>query len=253
MASATGSGVTLQDTLMNHQAVVKSIANHVTLASEIQQYCPGCSYIMGETNSLSGGGATGLSNVFGAALWVVDYALYQATKNISRVHFHQSGTSPYSAWAPTSDPPLTNAPYYGNVLIAGAVGAEDNVELSYFDLGNNDEHTSAYVLYADNTLARMVILNMNEYDQDSGDRSSQTFALSVPSGVTGAKVERLTAAGADVTGNVTFAGVSYDYDLNMGKPVVLNETATTESVTAENGILNVIVMDTEGVLLHFTS
>jgi hypothetical protein len=67
MGSATGAGVTLQSTLMNHTAIVNSIANHVTLAQQLQPYCAG-PYVMGETNSLSGGGASGLSNVFGAAL-----------------------------------------------------------------------------------------------------------------------------------------------------------------------------------------
>lgn len=251
MGSATGSGVNLQDTLMNHQSVVNSIANHVTLAGQIQQYC-NCPYIMGETNSLSGGGASGLSNVFGAALWVVDYALYQATQNITRVHFHQSGTSPYSAWAPSTSPPTTNAPYYGNVLVAGAVGSDDGAEIVYFDLGDNDDHTSAYVVYVGQQPARMVILNMNEYTSNSGSRGSQMFSFSVPSGIKGAGVERLTAAGADVITGVTLAGVSYDYGLSQGQPVVVNQTATTESVTTGNdGTLSVVLQDTEGVLLHF--
>ena len=119
MGSATEAGVSLQSTLMNHTSIINSIASHVTLAQELQQYCA-APYVMGETNSLSGGCASGLSNAFGAALWVVDYALWQATQNIQRVHFHQSATSPYAAWLPST---VTNAPYYGNVMVAAAVGS----------------------------------------------------------------------------------------------------------------------------------
>lgn len=42
-------------------------------------------YILGETNSLYNEGRPGLSNAFGAALWGVDFNLYCASQNITRV------------------------------------------------------------------------------------------------------------------------------------------------------------------------
>lgn len=248
MGSATAPGVTLQTTLLNHTAIVHSISSHVTLARELQQYA-NAPYIMGETNSLSGGGAAGLSNVFGAALWVVDYALYQASQNITRVHFHQSGTAPYSAWAPST--PATNAPYYGNVLVAAAVGLGFQTSISYLDLGNGDDRNSAYVVYQEERLARVVVLDMVEWRSDSGTtRGNSTFAFDVPKGIVGARVERLTAPGAEVIEGITFGGVSYDYELGGGKGVVVNEEATREVVWVQRGALSVVMSDTEGVVLH---
>lgn len=251
MGSATGSGISLQGTLMNHTSVVKSISNHAKLAQSLKAYSS-APYVMGETNSLSGGGASGLSDVFGAALWVVDYALWQATQNIQRVHFHESSTSPYAAWSPSRSPPTTNAPYYGNMMVAAAVGSAPETSIAYLDIANGDDRISAYVLYQGQKLARVVILNMVEYTSISAEpRPITMFTITVPNGVRGAKVERLAAAGADVKTNITLGGVSYDYELAKGKAVTVNATAAQEEVkvTSPNA-LKVSLQDTEGVVLH---
>jgi hypothetical protein len=236
---------------MNHTSIVKSISSHVKVAQGMKAYT-NAQYVMGETNSLSGGGASGLSDVFGAALWVVDYALWQATQNIQRVHFHESGTSPYAAWSPSTAPPTTNAPYYGNYMVAAAVGSAPDTGIAYLDLGSDDGTASGYMLYEGDQLARVVLLNMVEYTSTSGDaRSSQTFTVNVPNRFKGAKVERLTAAGADVKTNITFGGVSFDFGLAQGKPVIVNRAAAVEQVkVASPGVLKVSVQDTEGVVLH---
>lgn len=250
MASATGSGVSLQKTLMNHSAIVKSISKHVKLASNLKAYSS-AQYVMGETNSLSGGGASGLSDVYGAALWAADYALWQATQNIQRVHFHQSSVSPYASWLPS--PPTTCAPYYGNMLVAAAVGSSGNTSITYLDLGSNDGTLSGYQLYDDGSLARIVVLNMVEYTSKSGSRPNKTFTLTVPTSVTQAKVERLTAAGADVKSNITFGGVSYDYDQAEGQPVTVNAIAAAEKVTVSApGSLKVTLKASEGAVLHLS-
>ena len=251
MGSATGTGVSLQATLMNHTSIVKSISNHVKVAQRMKAYT-NVQYVMGETNSLSGGGASGLSDVFGAALWVVDYTLWQATQNIQRVHFHESGTSPYAAWSPSTVPPTTNAPYYGNIMVAAAVGSAPDTSIAYLDVGDGDSTVSGYVLYEGDQLARVVVLNMLEYTSTSGSaRSSETFTINVPTSVRGAKVERLTAAGADVKTNITLGGVSYDYGLANGKPVTVNKKAAAEQVKVSSpGSLKVTVQATEGVVLH---
>ena len=241
--------MSLQSTLMNHSAVVKSISSHVKLAQNLNAYSS-APYVMGETNSLSGGGASGLSDVFGAALWVVDYTLWQAVQNIQRVHFHQSTGSPYAAWWPTG-PPTTCAPYYGNIMVAAAVGSTANTSIAYLDLGSDDGTLSAYQLYEDGELARVVVLNLVEYTTGSGTRATKTITLTVPTCVTEARVERLTAAGADVKTNISFGGVSFDYELAEGKPVVVNETASQEVVKVSTpGTLKISIQDSEGVLLH---
>ena len=48
----------------------------------------GLQYVFGETNSYACHGAPGVSDVAGAALWMLDYAMYGGTRNITRMHFH---------------------------------------------------------------------------------------------------------------------------------------------------------------------
>ena len=237
---------------MNHTAVVNTISSHVKLAAEINEYYDVAPYVMGETNSLSGGGANGTSNVFGAALWVVDYTLWQATQNIQRVHFHQSGTSPYAAWSPSSNPPSTNSPYYGNIMAAAAVGKASNTSIAYLDLGNADERTSAYALYEGSQLRRVVLLNMIEYRSDSGtERPNCTFTFIVPRGVNEARVERLRAPGAEVLSGITFGGVSYDYVRNYGKPVVVDAAGKKEKVkVSKRETLSITLQNSEGAILY---
>jgi hypothetical protein len=137
-------------------------------------------------------------------------------------------------------------------MVAAAVGSSAGTRIAYLDLGNGDDRTSAYVLYEGTGLARVVLLNMMEWLSTSvTPRPNSTFTVNVPNSVKGATVERLTAAGADALSGITFAGVSYDYDLAEGKPVVVDEAATKETLkVTTNGVLSVVLQDSEAVILQ---
>jgi hypothetical protein len=95
---------------------------------------------------------------------------------------------------------------------------------------------------------------MIEYLSDSATpKPNSTFTSSVPTWVKEATVERLTAAGADVVSSINFTEVSYDYNLAEGKPGIVDEAATKEMAKAENGVLSVVLQDSEGVILHHFS
>ncbi|KAG4217930.1 hypothetical protein PC116_g33590, partial [Phytophthora cactorum] len=53
---------------------------------------------MGETNSVSCSGKSGISDTFGAALWGVDYVLLGASIGIRKTYFHLGAQSEYSAF-----------------------------------------------------------------------------------------------------------------------------------------------------------
>lgn len=254
MGSATNPGISLQGTLMNHSSIMRSLAAHVTLAAELRNFTT-VPYVLGETNSLSGGGATGLSNVFGSALWVVDYSLYAASQGILRAHFHQSVTSPYAAWTPNGTL-TTNPPYYGNIMVNAAIGSAPGTVIAPLELQTiNDDRVSAYVLYdhGGKTLPRVVILNMREWISTAvGTRPALNVTLAVPAGANGARVERLAAAGANVTTGITYAGTSYDYDLAQGQPTVVDEAASRETVLVDSSAktISVDIPDSQGVVLH---
>lgn len=96
IGGATQPGVTLQGTLMNHTSTVRSISSQLALRNSLKY--TKIPFILGEANSLYNQGKPGLSNSFGAAIWVLDFNLWCASQNISRVHMHQGTNYRYQSW-----------------------------------------------------------------------------------------------------------------------------------------------------------
>ncbi|KAL6894855.1 hypothetical protein GGI43DRAFT_424697 [Trichoderma evansii] len=214
-------------TLMNHTSVVINGTIHQSLCN--LNHNAGRVYTLGETNSVSGQGAFGVSNVFGSALFVLDYELYYASFGVNRMHMHQGTAYLYGAWIPISQNgtgPSTNPPYYGHVMVSKFIGSNPNTRISNIDL--NSDFYSAYAAYEDGQLARVVLLNLHEWNPPSNSQAeaeaeaapSTTFTLGTGrGGIKYATVELMTAPGALSETNITVAGISYDYDLAEGKPV----------------------------------
>lgn len=251
MAGATQPGVTLQATLMNHTAVARSIAGHVAYARSIG--AADADYVIGEHNSLYGGGAVGLSDVFGAALWGMDFSLQAASTGIiKRVHFHQSIGSPYAAWAPVAPQRQTKPPYYGK-LAAGTFLANSSsaLQVKTLDLGGRADLDSGYGAYVEGRLERIAILNLREHDSASGQKTSRDtreYAVKVePSSRW--TVKRLTAPGARDKTGVTFNGFAYEAE-TMGKPQRVDSQPSDEQLKASKcGKLVVQVADSEAVVI----
>lgn len=251
MGGATDPTVTLQKTLMNHTSVVNAINNHVKYANSLAQVP--ADYILGEHNSLYGGGASGTSNVFGAALWVLEISLNAASTGIiKREHFHQSVGAPYSAWIPVQtgmEAPQTLPPYYGKLAAATFLADSASIKVSIIPLGGSPYFDSGYGASVGGKLERIALLNLREYDSNSSSaRGKQEYIVKVqPFQIW--EVQRLTAAGAhDVTG-VTFNGYSYEY-ASLGRPVRAHGMSTNEVVIADgHGNLHVTVADSEAVVV----
>ncbi|KAL2194997.1 glycoside hydrolase family 79 protein [Corynascus similis CBS 632.67] len=164
----------------------------------------GKEYILGETNSVSGGGAAGVSPTFGAALWTMDYVLRAAAHNISRTYFHHGtvGNCQYCFWGRYS----MGAPYYGaTAAVALAAGAASIAAL--------DDGTSNYAAYvafdAEGAPLRALLYN-SDYYSGSGGRSAQQFVLTGLGGGSSVKAKRLTAnsslSRADRGNDISFGG-----------------------------------------------
>ncbi|KAJ8116872.1 hypothetical protein OPT61_g1806 [Boeremia exigua] len=84
----------------------------------------GFEYHIGETGSAGCHGKPGVSDTFGAALWVLDYTLTAATFGVDRIFFHNGkGGFVYNMWEP-SDTVLSN----------GTVTASQGVRPSYYSM-----------------------------------------------------------------------------------------------------------------------
>ncbi|KAK5112946.1 hypothetical protein LTR62_003768 [Meristemomyces frigidus] len=261
-------GVTLQGTLMNHTSNVASIAKQLNesrlLAALPSDLDPGLPFIMGETNSLYNQGRPGLSNTFGAALWGIDFNLWCATNNISRVHMHQGTNYRYQSWQPIDTNVTskgTKAPYYGNIAVAAFMGDIVTATPGIVNLPLPNEEESAYAAYVDGKLARLIVINMMEYNNtdynsnytDKYPRPVEQYTFQLPRAACGrVGLQRLLANGSDAITGVTFDGYSYNYELENGLPVLLSNVTRGETAEVDwTGQLCVEVPRSSAVIVNF--
>ncbi|KAI1499520.1 glycoside hydrolase superfamily [Biscogniauxia marginata] len=182
------------------------LSNHTTLWLNVSQFGPqveaaeatGKTLVMGETNSVSCSGRSGISDTFGAALWGVDYVLMGAALGIRKLYFHLGAQSEYSAFTPLAyefkNESLESgirAPWYAHYFIAKTVATlAPEQELSIAALpGANSSELSGYAIYsslatADNasesssspSLAKLVFLDMGIWNGTSGLSNPSTLS-----------------------------------------------------------------------------
>ncbi|KAK3689891.1 hypothetical protein B0T22DRAFT_374914 [Podospora appendiculata] len=233
-------GGTIQS-LMSHATTAKNI--HVFDADVKAALRAGKQYVLGETNSVSGGGAAAVSPSFGAALWTMDYALRAAYSNISRTYFHHGtvGNCQYCFWGRYA----MGAPYYGaTAAVALLAGARHLTAL--------DSSTTAYAAYAsfdaDGAPLRVLLYNSDYFA--NGTRKSQTFTITGLGEARTVRAKRLTAAGGatarvDQGGNPTFGGQWF-----TNETCVVAGTETFETAVVEGGQATFQVKATEALLVY---
>ncbi|KAF5518708.1 Beta-glucuronidase [Colletotrichum aenigma] len=267
ISGAESPGVTLQGTLMNHTRTVQSVQAHereyANITSRFDDVPP---QILGEHNSLYNQGKPGLSNSFGAALWGVDFNLYAATVGIKRVHLHMGTDYRYASWQPVSTETTsigTKAPYYGNVAIAAFINpglSSEPVSVAHVPLSDDNEKSSAYAAFQGSDLTRVLVINLQAYnstlggtgtspDPNAPERPTFSYAFEVPWQDGTAKVQRLHANGSDAVSGITWDGWSYNYELDEGKPVKLDNVTVGETVEVKDGQVQVEVAASEAVVL----
>ncbi|KAK3376893.1 hypothetical protein B0T24DRAFT_525475 [Lasiosphaeria ovina] len=228
--------------LMTHPTTVKSIQVFDADIAAVRR--TGREYVFGETNSVSGGGAAGVSPTFGAALWTMDYSLRATFNNMSRTYFHHGtvGNCQYCFWGRHT----MGAPYYGAyaavALMAGAsyLTALDTGKTNYAGYASFD---------ASGTPLRVLLYN-SDYFSGSGTRSSQSFTMTglMPT-ATALKAKRLTAASAssraDQGNDISFGG---QYFRNV--TCAAGGTETYESTTVTGGQATFSLQATEALLVY---
>lgn len=233
---------------MNHTRVTLSADEQAGIAESLKKF--NIPFILGEHNSLYNQGAPRLSDAFGAALWGLDFNLYIASKSIKRSHMHMGTNYRYASWQPISTqkaPIATKPPYYANIAVAASLGNLTASDVRVRNLPLPKEREAAYAIYNDETLKRVVVINMDAYNYTSGEdgveRPETTYSFIVPAACAGEGiVQRLTANGSDAITGVTFNGYSFNYELDGGKPSLLNNVTSNEGIVVEDdGLLNVVV------------
>lgn len=248
---------------MNHSSTVHSISSQVALAANLSHY--NIPFILGETNSLYNEGAPGLSNSFGAALWGVDFNLWCASVGIRRVHMHQGTDYRYASWQPVQTNKTTigtKPPYYGNIAVAAMLGNLVMNEVRIVNLPLPSVAESAYAAYVDGKLKRIAVVNMREYNYTVNGTSSvlnpvprpsrnYTFAVPEDCKMGWVGVKRLHANGSDAISGITWDGLSYNWELDHGRPVRLHNVTVGEKLHTQDGLLSVGIQDSSAAILEF--
>ncbi|KAL7624819.1 hypothetical protein AAE478_004033 [Parahypoxylon ruwenzoriense] len=226
--------------LMSHKGISSNL--HIFDADVAAALKEGKPYIFGETNSVSGGGAAGVSPTFGAALWTMDYVLRATYSNISRTYFHQGtvGNCQYCFWGRYS----MGAPYYGAYAATEFLAKASHLTA----LDDGSSNYAAYVSFDSAGAPLRALLYNSDYFSGSGSRSSQSFELR---GLTGSslKAKRLTADSAqsrvDQGGKVSFGGQTFtDGDCTIAG------SKTAESLAVSGGQTTVTLKASEALLVY---
>jgi hypothetical protein len=258
---------------MNHTSTVHSVDQHANLSEVLNSegLTKNIPYILGETNSLYHQGKPGLSNSFGAALWGVDFNLYCASQSIQRTHMHQGTDYRYASWQPVQTNKTTigtKAPYYGNVMVAAMLKRDkDTDDVRVVNLPLSEETEAAYAAYVNGNLARIAVVNLQEYNyttldsdsdslsdspSDSTQRPVAKYSFQIPA--TPAKplsVQRLMANGSDSITGITWDGWSYNYELQGGEPVRQSNATIGETLSvSKKGVIEIMVPYSSGAIIN---
>jgi hypothetical protein len=260
------------------------LSNHTALWLNVSQFIPqidaadraGIPFVMGETNSVSCGGRSGISDTFGAALWAVDYVLLGASLGLQKIFFHIGAHSEYSAFIPApyfyKKESLTSgvrSTWYSHYFIARTVAAKSNMTLTVAALPDANSSTLAgYGIYAANALKKLVFLDMGVWNGTEGLSNPSTISVvernSFSSGVRPRNflvvsttwvpgqqvtVTRMTGPGTNAKSMITVSGVTFD--MESGRKVGTEEDETL--TVGANGELQVSLTRAEGILLELAS
>lgn len=245
---------------MNHSNTIDTLKEHLEFKNVLNGVLP---YVLGETNSLARQGKPGISDAFGSALWNVDFALQCAASSIYRINMHQGLNYRYASWQPIDTqraPKATRPAYYGNIATAAFLGDLTTHRVQVVELEMPDPELDAgYGAYIDGKLARIALINLRTYNGTTSastgpSRPEQKYSFSIPWAAAASKavkLDRLMAPGSDALSGITFRGFSYNYELDEGRPVALENVTVGESVDiSEKGLLEVLVPDASAVLVN---
>jgi hypothetical protein len=247
--------------MMNHGNIVSQFTAWQT--QQQQSVAAGKPYLLGEMAAVGPQGLALVTDVFGCALWTLDFFLYSASINVTRVLMHMTDIGNQSAWQPGTIgdiAPWVRPSYYGHIITSTLIGPNNDTTIAEIDIRSQElqdyaGRASAYVVYRGKTIYAAVVINLKEFNQTDTESSSTqlNFTLNVPPAYAGNNltVFKLSAPGADSFKGITWAGINYQTD--NGLPIAASSNDTTTALVSSSGQLSVLVRDTQAAVIIFDS
>lgn len=221
----------------------------------------GYPFVLREMGVVGPIGMDGITNVFCAALWHLNFFLYSSTLNISSVQMHMTDNSNASAWQPIDhygNEPFVRPNYYAWAAFDQTIGPTCQATVSRYDglaspSPEYEGYFRAYSVYQNSVLASIVMINSKVANASETHKDSLTFDLTLPTEFAGQTLylSYLTADGADSKHGTTWDGVSYETS-GDGTPTVADDTIHSTTVGAD-GSVSVTVRDTQALVANIGS
>ncbi|USP78746.1 glycoside hydrolase family 79 protein [Curvularia clavata] len=221
----------------------------------------GLPYVLREMSSVGPIGMPFVSDVFGAALWTMNFFLYAASIGISSVEMHMTDNSNASAWQPIPmygrDTTFVRPQYYAHAAVAQIIGNGNGTTQIYSEDTSSvgagyDGRIRVYSAYANSKLQSVTLINAKQANASVATKPTFTFKLNLGSDNANKQVfiSYLTAPGADSQTDVTWNGMKYD-DITGESSVV---DGTVIMVTTDgSGKVSIPVRDSEAVVANIGS
>jgi hypothetical protein len=196
------------DALLDPVALVQVASAYTAVAQAAKT--AGVPYRMGELNSVSCGGAAGISDVYAAALWGADISMQLAAIGADGVNFH-GGAAPgmrsyYAPWElDASGAPLVRPLYYGLRLVSLATAAHGRLlPITVTPPAGDPERIDAFATLGADGAIRVLALRLN--DAGSG---AVTVAVTGATAAA-ATLVRLHGPALDAQTGITLGGSTWD-------------------------------------------
>jgi hypothetical protein len=160
-------------------------------------------YRLSECNSFYNGGAPGVSDGYGTALWVIDFLFANAQNGSSGINLHGGGNGPgYTPIADSNAAVVGARPeYYGMLLFAKA--GQGSVYTTTGSL--TTPNFSAYAVGASGATTSVVLSNKDA-------TTTVRATVDVGAALTSAQATRLSGPSLSATSGVTLGGVAIEAD-----------------------------------------
>ncbi|CAG8908837.1 unnamed protein product [Penicillium egyptiacum] len=260
------------------------LSDHQVIWTNLSQYIPqeaaaqaaNRPLILGEANSASCSGKSGISDTFGAALWGTDFVLTAASIGIEQVYFHLGHQSEYSAFTPLS------YEYKGENLSAGIrANFYSHMFLAHVLAGNNGwpweiaalptanaSDFSGYAIFAGDqklNLEKLVFIDLGVWNSTHGLHNPSTLSFTdsefASSGTRpqrkvqvhtpwkpGTRIEilKLQGPGTNAKSDINVSGVSLDSRTGNLRGQRKNE----EGIVQNGGLVQTELLQTEAILIQ---
>ncbi len=165
----------------------------------------GAPFRITETNSATGGGQAGVSDVYGSALWALDHMFLVAKGGASGLHFHSGGQSNYTPFTTPGSQLTDIRPEFYAMVFFKMAGQGSVVEASFNAASGNIS------IYSIKTSSGMSVMFVNK-------EVSQSFkvALQLPVSVSRATVLQLTGPGLTSTMGITIQNAAISVTTGLG-------------------------------------